>query len=373
MSFHVTCVVIGAGAVGLSIARALAGAGHDCLLIEKQAQIGQGVSSRNSEVIHAGIYYPSKSKKAQLCVEGKQLLYAFCEQFAVSHQACGKFIVASDANEADKLTEIYQQGLENGVNDLVPCSRAEINRKEPAVNAVAALYSPSTGIVSAHDYMQALLGDFEAKGGVLSTHAEVVGIRAVSEGYEVVVSIEGEPDPFVIGATAVVNAAGLGAQTVARTIQGISLSSIPELYFCRGNYFSLRGKNPFRHLIYPVPPSSGAGLGIHATIDLGGQVKFGPDVEYIDEEIYHVNLKRRRLYFEAIRRYFPDLKEDDLIPSYSGIRPKIQGPLDAPADFVIREESAQALPNLVNLFGIESPGLTASLAIANEVNDLLTI
>ena len=373
MDFHVTCVVVGAGAVGLSIARTLARAGHDCLLLEKQKGIGQGVSSRNSEVIHAGIYYPEDSTKAKLCVRGKSLLYDFCNQFSVPHHNCGKLIVATDQSELKQLDQIYAQANANGVTDLTAFDHKTVQQLEPNVRAIAALFSPSTGILSAHDYMLALLGDFEFSGGTVSTQAELLAVSRDPSGYRLTVAIGSDTQPFHLTTRAVVNASGLGAQALASRIEGLPEDAIPKLHYCRGNYFSLQGSNPFQHLIYPVPPQNGAGLGIHATIDLGGKVKFGPDVEYIDDESYEVNANRLALYCEAVKRYYPGLDDKKLVPSYAGIRPKLQGPKDEPADFVIREESNYDLPNIVNLFGIESPGLTASLAIAEEVEGLLAL
>ena len=367
---HIDTVVIGAGAVGLAIARELSMEGHDCLVLEREAHIGQGVSSRNSEVIHAGIYYKKGSLKGRLCVSGKSMLYAFCEKFGVGFRRCGKIIVATSSDDLDELERIEEKAAGNGVNDLTYLSEHDIQALEPELSATGGLLSPSTGIVSAHEYMLALQGEVETHGGVVSPLSEVTQIVFEKGAYRVSVSIGDQGEVFHFLATRVINAAGLGATKVAANTVGLSPDRVPEMYLCRGNYFSMSGKNPFRHLIYPVPPQSGAGLGIHATIDLGNQVKFGPDVEYIDSERYDVNSSRLQTYYEAIRRYFPGIQEGSLAPSYAGIRPKLQGPGDLPKDFLIQDESIVGLPNVVNLFGVESPGLTASLAIAEEVAGL---
>ena len=367
MSDHIQTIVIGAGAVGLAIGRELARAGQECLILESAATIGQGVSSRNSEVIHAGIYYPSGSNKANLCLEGKALLYDFCDQYSVPFNRCGKLIVATNTAELDQLADIAGSAVSNGVEDLLQLTQSDVAALEPNVWALGALLSPSTGILSAQDYMQALLGDFEANGGLLSTQSAVTQISRHTRGFNLKVSVQSDTSEFEITADCIINAAGLGAQAVASAIDGFPSSAVPKLYFCKGNYFAMTGENPFRHLIYPAPPVNGAGLGIHATIDLGGQVKFGPDIEYVAEANFEVAVAALPTYYRAIRRYFPGLKSGSLNPSYAGIRPKIQAPGDPAADFLIREESSLGFPRLVNLFGIESPGLTASLAIARLV------
>ena len=367
MSDHIQTIVIGAGAVGLAIGRELARAGQECLILESTPKIGQGVSSRNSEVIHAGIYYPKGSNKANLCLEGKALLYDFCMQYSVPFKRCGKLIVATNTSELDQLTGIADSAYRNGVTDLIELTQSEVAVLEPNVQALGALLSPSTGILSAQDYMNALLGDFEANGGLLSTQSAVSQISRHARGFRLKVSMQADQSEFEITAACVINAAGLGAQAVASGIDGFPSSAVPKLYYCKGNYFAMTGKNPFNHLIYPAPPSNGAGLGIHATIDLGGQVKFGPDVEYVAGANFEVNAGALPAYYRAIRRYFPGLKSGSLNPSYAGIRPKIQAPGEPAADFLIREESELGFPHLVNLFGIESPGLTASLAIARLV------
>ena len=367
MSDHIQTIVIGAGAVGLAIGRELARAGQECLILESASSVGQGVSSRNSEVIHAGIYYSKGSNKANLCLEGKALLYDFCDQYSVPFNRCGKLIVATNTAELDQLAGIADSAYRNGVTDLIQLAQSEVAALEPSVQALGALLSPSTGILSAQDYLNALLGDFEANGGLLSTQSEVTQISRDARGFSLKVRVQPDQSEFEITAQCVINAAGLGAQAVASAIEGFPSSAVPKLYYCKGNYFAMTGKNPFRHLIYPAPPVNGAGLGIHATIDLGGQVKFGPDVEYVAEANFDVTASALPTYYQAIRRYFPGLKSGSLNPSYAGIRPKIQAPGDPAADFWIREEASLGFPRLINLFGIESPGLTASLAIARLV------
>ncbi|XOV88747.1 MAG: NAD(P)/FAD-dependent oxidoreductase [Pseudomonadota bacterium] len=368
MDFVESCV-IGAGVVGLAIGRALAALGHEVVVLDAQTHFGQGVSSRNSEVIHAGIYYPAGSLKATLCVEGKRLLYEYCRARGISHANCGKLIVATTADEEASLEAIRHKALANDVCDLEYLSAARVKSLEPAVSATLALYSPSTGIVSSHELMQAFLSDLTNNNGTFVGDTSVTALNRVSDGYIVTANIQGSAYRF--RSRMVVNAAGLGAQAVAAGADFIPAATIPPLYYCKGNYFTLAGRNPFSHLIYPVPEKSGAGLGVHATIDLGGQARFGPDVEYIDREDYNVNLERLPDYYAAVRRYFPALKEGDLIPGYVGIRPKLQGPTDDPVDFVIQGKSVHGAEGLVLLYGIESPGLTASLAIANHVCNLL--
>ena len=373
MTDHIHTIVIGAGAIGLAIGREIAGTGRDCLIIESTPSIGQGISSRNSEVIHAGIYYPRGSNKAMLCVEGKAALYAFCDEFSVPVNRCGKLIVATNSEELEQLDGIANTAYNNGVVDLIRLTQGQVAEIEPNVYATGALLSPSTGILSAQDYMNALLGDYEAKGGLLSTRASVTHLARDSRGFKVKVTMQDDQSEITITSDCVINAAGLGAQAVTNVTDGFPKNAVPRLYYCKGNYFAMTGKSPFKQLIYPVPPASGAGLGIHATLDLGGQVKFGPDVEYVTQASYEVSAAALPDYYQAIRRYFPALKSGSLTPSYAGIRPKIQGPADPPADFIIREESSLGFPGLVNLFGIESPGLTASLAIAKLVTHKIAV
>jgi L-2-hydroxyglutarate oxidase LhgO len=368
LDFIETCVV-GAGVVGLAIARQLSTDGHQVMVLESGAKFGEGVSSRNSEVIHAGIYYAEDSLKARLCVRGKSLLYEYCASRGIAHRAIGKLIVATSVAEEPELEQIERKAKANGVCDLRYLSARHLKAIEPNVYATMALMSPSTGIVDSHGLMTAFLADLEAQGGGLACHAHVKQIRRMPNGFTILTLIEGEP--YALNCKHIVNAAGLGAQKVAAGIEGFEKSLIPALYLCRGNYFLLQGENPFHHLIYPVPDSTGAGLGIHATIDIGGQVKFGPDVEYIDTENYDLPEKKLLSHYQAIRRYLPQLRDGRLIPGYSGIRPKLQGPGDEPADFIIQSQDTHQISGLINLFGIESPGLTSCLAIAETVSGAL--
>ena len=365
VDFIETCVA-GAGVVGLAVARQLALQGRQVMVLECGAKFGEGISSRNSEVIHAGIYYPSDSLKAVLCVRGKAMLYDYCVARNIKHQAIGKLIVATSQAEESELELIKHKALENGVVDLEYQSKKQLSAIEPNVSATLALKSPSTGIIDSHELMTSLVADLEAEGGVIACNARVKEIRQVSSGFIVLTHIGDES--YTFSCRHFVNAAGLGAQRIAGGIEGFDSAHIPQLFFCRGSYFLLKGKNPFNHLIYPVPDPTGAGLGIHATIDIGGQVKFGPDVEYIDIEDYEVPDRKLSSHYSAIRRYLPQLEDDKLIPGYAGIRPKLQGPGDPPSDFIIQDTDIHNIPGLINLFGIESPGLTSSLAIAETVS-----
>jgi L-2-hydroxyglutarate oxidase LhgO len=367
---HVESCVIGAGVVGLAIAARLAARSDSLILLDAESNSGQGISSRNSEVIHAGIYYPKDSLKARLCREGKHTLYEYCDRHGVSCKRTGKLIVATQADETDTLVSIQQQATANGIDDLEFWTHDRIARQEPHVRAVEALFSPSTGIVSCHELMTAYLAEAESHGAVFAPLSKV--IRLQQKGSEFVVeSLIDNSQTYQFSCRYLVNAAGLGAQRVAHLLDHGMAGLIPELFLCKGNYFSLPGTSPFSHLIYPVPEASGAGLGVHATLDLGGQVKFGPDVEYVYEENYAVSENRLPAYYEAIRRYYPDLADDTLVPAYAGIRPKIQAQ-DAPVrDFEIQGEAIHGVANMVRLFGIESPGLTASAAIGSYVVDML--
>jgi len=365
-----TCV-IGGGVVGLAIARSLAPVVNDLIVVDQAPHIGQGVSSRNSEVIHAGIYYPQDSLKARFCVEGKQLLYEYCESHKVSYQRCGKLIVANGDDEEQALAGISAKAAANDVEDLQHWGAKKLSEVEPAVAGTAALYSPSTGIVSAHELMASYLGDVEANGGFFAGSSRVVSIKIDGDGFVVEADV-GTGESFLFRCRQLINSAGLGAQQVANTIDGYDKAMTPELFFCKGNYFTLQGRNPFNHLIYPVPDPSGAGLGVHATLDLGGQVKFGPDVEYQESEDYSVSEARCSEFYVAIRKYFPSLEDGALVPGYAGIRPKLQGPGDPVRDFVVQTQSDHGISGLVQLFGIESPGLTSSLAIGQYVADLLS-
>ena len=360
-SNHVDCVVIGAGVVGLACARKIAITGRDVIVLEQHESFGTETSSRNSEVIHAGIYYPSSSLKAALCVRGKKMLYQYCEERQVNHRRTGKLIVAVSQDESAALEKYQHQAARNGVTDLVFKSAAEIAEMEPAVKAVRGLYSPSTGIIDSHEYMQALIGDLEHNNGMVVYHSRVSSIERDAKGF--ILKIDGDSD-FELRCNQLVNSAGLHAWSVSRMLD--NSIDIPPRYYARGHYYSLGGKTPFSRLIYPVPEKGG--LGIHVTLDLAGKVRFGPDVQWIDDIDYRFDESQRPRIIEAIKTYFPDLDESRLQASYTGIRPKLAGPNEAAGDFLIQSEHQHGIPGLVNLFGIESPGLTSSLAIAEEVS-----
>ncbi|MBP0594544.1 NAD(P)/FAD-dependent oxidoreductase [Paraburkholderia sp. LEh10] len=359
---QIECVVIGAGVVGLAVARALAARGREVIVLEAAEAIGVGTSSRNSEVIHAGIYYPRGSLKATLCVRGREMLYDYCAERGVPHQRCGKLLVATARNQVPQLESIMARGKENGVLDLMRISGEEAQALEPALQCVEAVFSPQTGIVDSHQLMLALLGDAERNGAVCAFHAPVQAIEAINGRF--IVKVGGD-SPTTIGAACVINSAGLHANALARKIRGLDARHVPPLYLARGNYFSISGRAPFNRLIYPMPNE--AGLGVHLTIDLGGQARFGPDVEWVDSIGYDVDPQRAESFYSAIRAYWPALPDHALQPAYAGIRPKLSGPGEPAADFLIQGPAAHGVRGLVNLFGIESPGLTASLAIAQRV------
>ncbi len=362
---QVDVVVVGAGVVGISTARALAMAGREVLVLDAAEGIGTEISSRNSEVIHAGIYYPRDSLMALLCVAGRRKLYAFCDEHGVAYRRCGKLIVATSEEENDRLDGIKARAEANGVEGMRHLSAAEARALEPNLSCTAALLSPETGILDSHGYMLALQGEAEAHGAMFVFHSPVEGGRATSQGLEIVV---GGADPMTLRCRMLVNAAGLQATSLASRIIGMPSQLVPQTYYAKGNYFTLAGRAPFSRLIYPVPVQGG--LGVHLTLDLGDQARFGPDVEWIDELDYTVDPRRSDSFYEAIRRYWPALPDGALSPGYAGIRPKIT-PKGAPAaDFVIQPESAHGVTGLVNLFGIESPGLTSAIALADLVAEL---
>ena len=365
MAECIECVVVGAGVVGLAIARALARSGRDVLVLEAEEAIGTGISSRSSEVIHAGIYDPQGSAKARWCVEGRQLLYEYCAQHGVEHRRCGKLIVATDDAQRPRLRQIESAAHANGVTDLRWLEAAEARELEPALRCVAALHSPSSGIVDSHGLMLSLQGEIEQAGGSVVCRAPLLGGRAERGS----IRIEAGAADETVGVTAsvvVINSAGLGAQEVARRL-GVPPQLIPPLHYAKGSYFSLRGRAPFERLIYPVPEPGG--LGVHLTLDLAGRARFGPDVEWVEQPDFVVDPRRSARFYEIIRRYWPGLPDSSLQPAYAGIRPKIAGPAEPPADFVIQGPERHGIRGLINLYGIESPGLTASLAIARVVAD----
>lgn len=358
----IDCVVIGAGVVGLAIARALAQSGREVLVAEATEAIGTGTSSRNSEVIHAGIYYPAGSLKARLCVRGKHLLYAYCAERGIPHKRLGKLIVATSAEQAAQLEGIAQRARANGVDDLQFISGEDAMRLEPALQCTAALVSPSTGIVDSHALMLAYQGDAENAGAQCVFHTPLVSGRVRPEGgFDLQF---GGDDAMSLSCNVLINSAGLQAPALARRIDGVPAASIPTEYLCKGSYFTLSGRAPFSRLIYPVPQH--AGLGVHLTLDMGGQAKFGPDTEWVGTEDYTLDPARAEVFYAAVRSYWPALPDDALAPGYTGIRPKISGPHEPAADFVIAGPAAHGVRGLVNLFGIESPGLTSSLALAEE-------
>jgi L-2-hydroxyglutarate oxidase LhgO len=358
----IDCLVIGAGVIGLAVARALARAGREVIVVEAEDVIGSGASSRNSEVIHAGIYYPTGLDKTRLCVEGKAMLYAVCREYGVPHKRCGKLIVAANETEIDKLGALEAQARANGVTDLVWLSGTEARALEPELAAERALLSPSTGILDSHAFMLALRGDAEAHGAMVALETPALSGRAECDG---VVIDAGGAAPMQVKARLVVNAAGLGALAIARAIVGMPAEKIPPLHLAKGNYFSLNRRSPFSRLVYPMPAPGG--LGVHLTLDLAGQARFGPDVEWVEAIDFDVDPRRADSFYAAIRTYWPDLQDGALQPAYAGMRAKIARPGGSTTDFMIQSESDHGVPGLINLFGIESPGLTASLAIAKQI------
>ncbi len=361
---QVDCIVVGAGVVGLAVARALGLAGREVICLEAAPEIGTGTSSRNSEVIHAGIYYAPGSLKAQLCVQGKTLLYRYCESRNIGHRRSGKLIVATSEAEKDQLALIVQRAHANGVSDLVVLTRAQARALEPQLECVAAVLSPSTGIVDSHALMLALQADLEAQGGLVSCNSPLQRVQCSADG--LVVSMQ---DGTLLRAKTLVNAAGLQAIDLARRFDGLASHLVPKAFYAKGNYFTLAGRAPFSHLIYPVPQA--AGLGVHLTLDLGGQAKFGPDVQWVDSpDDVTVDTARGDAFYAEVRRYWPGLKDGSLQPGYAGIRPKINAPNEPVRDFLIQGPADHGIAGLVNLFGIESPGLTSALAIGDLACDL---
>ena len=362
---QIDAVVIGAGVVGLAVGRELALQGLEVMVVESENAIGTGTSSRNSEVIHAGIYYPAGSLKARLCVQGKEMLYAYCAERGVAHQRLGKLIVATSPEQVAQLAGIQAKAAANGVHDLRPISAAEARAMEPALQCEAALLSPSTGIVDSHGLMLALQGDMENAGGLLALLSPVqsIGVGQGTASHPLRVTTQ---DGTELAARCVVNAAGLNAVAIAHRIEGFNQSLLPRASYAKGNYFTLAGKAPFSRLIYPVPEQ--AGLGVHLTLDLGGQAKFGPDVQWVDDPSdLLVDPRRGDAFYAEVRKYWPALPDGALQAGYAGMRPKISGPGEAAADFMVQGPQQHGVAGLVNLPGIESPGLTSSLAIAAQV------
>jgi L-2-hydroxyglutarate oxidase LhgO len=364
----VECVIVGAGVIGLAVARRLAQAGREVIVLEAAEGIGTVTSSRNSEVIHAGIYYKAGSLMARMCVSGRQALYRYCADHGIPHRNCGKLIVATTASETAKLQSIKAHAEANGVVDLRALSSDEARALEPALNCDAALLSPSTGIIDSHAFMLALRGDAEDAGAVCAFHTPL--LRAKAGGGRIELDAGGQA-PMALECRLLVNAAGLGATSIARSIDGMPIELIPHAYLAKGNYFSCTARAPFSRLIYPVPEPGG--LGVHLTLDLAGQARFGPDVEWVDTIDYAVDPARAERFYPAIRRYWPALPDGALVPGYSGMRPKIVPPAVAVQDFLIQGPRDHGVEGLINLFGIESPGLTSSLALADYVGELAAV
>lgn len=363
----VEAIVVGAGAVGLAIARELALAGHEVVILERHDAIGTETSSRSSEVVHGGLYYPTGSLKARLCVAGRERIYAYCTSRGVPISRCGKLIVANGDAQERRLHAIHDQAVRNGVA-VGWQSASEARALEPAVRCTAALHSPDTGIIDSHAYMLALLGDLQRAGGQLALASACVAVRVTTSEFEIDVNTD-EGESLSLRSSILVNSAGLAAPDLARRIAGLAGGMVPRAHYAKGHYFSYSGRSPFTHLVYPMPNE--AGLGIHGTLDLAGRLKFGPDVEWVEAIDYSIDESRRESFAASIREYWPDIDPSRLAPAYAGIRPKIVGPGAPAADFVVQGKAQHGIDGLVNLFGIESPGLTASLAIAGEVRAAL--
>jgi len=369
------CVVIGAGVIGLAVAREMALQGRETILLERESAFGTISSARNSEVIHAGIYYPKDSLKATLCVQGNRLLYEYCRSHQVATQPYGKLIVASDDTQLNDLQAILYKAQNNYVPDIKMISGDEAKTLEPQLHCSAAILSSSTGIVDSHGYMLSLLGGFEDAGGMLAYQSPLISARPIGGNAEQGFILEiGGADGMQIQTRLLINCAGMSAPAIAKKIEGLASDQIPKAYFAKGNYFSLTGKSPFSHLIYPIPEPGG--LGVHLTLDMGGQAKFGPDVEWLDieseEQIdYSVNSSRGDGFYEAVRRYWPGLKDGSLQPDYSGVRAKIVPPNMPAGDFCFNGPQDHGLQGLYNLYGFESPGLSSSLAIAKHLEGLI--
>ena len=365
---RIECLVIGAGVVGLAVGRALARRGREVLVLEAEHAIGTGISSRTSEVIHAGIYYPPGSAKARLCLEGRRRLYEYCETHGIAARRCGKLLVATDEAQRSKLEAIEETARANGVEDLQWLDAAQVQRLEPALRCAAAVLSPSTGILDTHAFMLSLQAEIEAAGGVVLCRTPVTGARRFDGMLCVRAGSAGQA--VEIAACVIINSAGLQAQSVARHL-GVPETAIPPLRYAKGSYFALKGRCPFQRLVYPVPEPGG--LGVHLTLDLAGAARFGPDVQWVERPDEAVDPGRAVHFYREIRRYWEGLPDGALQPAYAGIRPKLGGPGAPAADFVIQEHAAHGMRGLVNLYGIESPGLTASLAIAEHVADIVQV
>jgi L-2-hydroxyglutarate oxidase LhgO len=360
---RVDSVVIGAGVIGLACARALAWAGREVVLLERHSRIGEEISSRNSEVIHAGIYYPEHSAKAHLCVRGKELLYRYCAEHQIPHQRCGKLIVATNDAQLEILRDYQRRALINGAGELPWLDREAVARLEPAIRCVAGVYSETTGIIDSHSLMDSLLGEIEQRSGALALGTEAMQVASTGKRFRI------ETADLELEADLLVNASGLSAPRFAAQMNVSHRDELPLAYFAKGHYYQLSGRSPFSHLVYPI--AEAGGLGVHVTLDLGGAARFGPDVSWCDEPDYQFDESNRDDFVSAIRGYYPDLDESHLHPAYTGVRPKISPAGSEAADFSIRGPAQHGVAGLVHLFGIESPGLTACLAIAERVTELL--
>ena len=380
---EIECVVVGAGVIGLAVARALAMAGREVIVLERESAIGTHTSSRNSEVIHAGIYYPAGSLKAQHCVRGRDLLYRYCEKNSVPYQRCGKLIVANGSEQESRLDAIRAKASANGVDDIRRLAGDELIALEPSLRATAALLSPSTGVIDSHAYMLQLHADIERHGGMVLLQHGVRGGQAHSASGYSDLRVDTPTGNEVLRARTVINSGGLFATSWLKRVDGFPVSSIPAMYYAKGHYFSLVGRSPFSHLIYPLP--SDAGLGVHLTLDLAGKAKFGPDVEWLETTVaadsgieasslepqfdYRVDESRLDTFHAAIHDYYPQLQREALVPDYTGIRPKLVGPGSEAADFVVQSPAQHGVRGWYNLLGMESPGLTSSLSIAQQISD----
>jgi L-2-hydroxyglutarate oxidase LhgO len=359
-------LVVGAGIVGLAIARQAALAGHEVIVAEATNAIGSGTSSRNSEVIHAGIYYPTGSSRARHCTRGRRMLYEFCASHGVPHKKIGKLLIATETGDIPKLEGLLAQALANGVENIVMIDPAEAKRMEPELACVAACYSAETGIIDSHRTMLAMRGDLEDRGGMIAFNTPIERVTRRGKGWLV---HYGGAQPGTIAVDALINSAGHGAQKLAAATEGFPAERVPRLVLAKGNYFKYAGRPAFSRLVYPVPVPGG--LGVHVTLDMGGSMRFGPDVQWIDTMDFHVDPARADSFYGAIRHYWPGLPDNSLVPDYAGIRPKITGPGEPAADFLIETPRTHGLPRMVHLFGIESPGLTSSLSLAEEVVEAL--
>jgi L-2-hydroxyglutarate oxidase LhgO len=357
-------VVVGGGVVGLAVARALAQSGREVVILEAEDAIGTHTSSRNSEVIHAGIYYPKGSLKARSCVAGKELLYEYCVAHGVPHRRSGKLIVATNQDQVGELESIQKKAHANEVTDVVWMTREQVQALEPEISCVAGLYSPSTGIIDSHSLMLAYLGDAEDRGAMLALKTHLLGAQVTADGFVV------HTDQMDVACNVLVNSGGLRAPSIAKLVEGYPAEKAPREFYAKGNYYSLARRAPFSRLVYPVPEPGG--LGVHVTLDLAGQARFGPDVEWVERIDYTVDPKRSERFYAAIRKYWPGLPDGALSPGYAGIRPKTAGPKEPAPDFEVQGPSLHRVPGLVHLFGIESPGLTASLALAGIVLEELS-